>query len=46
MPKDSEMPLPKPAGTGWQKCLIVLLGLILVSVLHFLTRTGDPALHV
>jgi HD-GYP domain-containing protein (c-di-GMP phosphodiesterase class II) len=25
---------------------MVLLGLILVSVLHFLTRTGDPALHV
>jgi HD-GYP domain-containing protein (c-di-GMP phosphodiesterase class II) len=24
---------------------MVLLGLILVSVLHFLTRTGDPALH-
>lgn len=40
------MPLPKPAGTGWQKYLMVLLGLILVSVLHFLTRTGDPALHV
>lgn len=45
MPRDSEIPRPKPAETGWQKCLMVLLGLILVSVLHFLTRTGDPALH-
>ncbi len=45
MPRDSNTPLSKSAGTGWQKCLMVLLGLILVSVLHFVTRTGDPALH-
>lgn len=41
----SETPLPVSAGTGWQKPLMILLVLVLVSALHFATRTDDSVLH-
>ncbi len=45
MAKSPEITPAGPARVKWRKVFIVLLGLILVSVLHFATRTSDPFLH-
>ena len=34
-----------PEAIRRKKILVVLLGLLLVSALHFVTRTNDPVLH-
>lgn len=45
MPRQSEFAQPVLKRSDRQKFLFLLLSLILISALHFLTRTDDPVLH-